>query len=187
MNTRLIKKNTSSPFRQQRSMVNQGGEGGAYEQGGFNPDIVYSDNGISDGIAGFGKIVGAGLLSRTAGDVNDENERKVERLEKRNKRIDSKMSTADDNKKSRLEKRKTNINSRIDKTKKEIKEYEDSLSPFFQKKNVKLTTSDENIFNTKRLSKEKNQAYIKKEVGDKPKYKIGISDMPKELRIPNKR
>jgi hypothetical protein len=130
MSTRLIKKNTSSPFKQQRSIVNQGGEGGAYEEGGFNPNNVYSDNGISEGIAGFGKIVGAGLLSRTAGDVNDENQRKVNRLEKRNKRVDEKISKTDGDKKSKLEKRKTRINSRIDKTKQEIKKYEDSLKEY---------------------------------------------------------
>ena len=182
-----MKKNSSSPFRLQRSIVDQGGAGGVYEEGGFNPNNVYSDNGISEGIAGFGKIVGAGLLSRTAGDVNDENEKKVDRLEKRDKRIDDKISKADETKKSKLEKRKIRVGSKIDKTKEEIKEYEKSLSPFFQKKNTKLTSSDENIFNTKRLSKEKNKEYIKKEVGSKPKRKVGISDMPKEIRIPNKR
>ena len=192
-----MKKNSSSPFRLQRSIVDQGGAGGVYEEGGFNPNNVYSDNGISEGIAGFGKIVGAGLLSRTAGDVNDENERKVDRLEKKEERLRTKEGalelgdfsngTNTSKKQERLNNRVDRVKKRKDKTSAEIKEYEKSLSPFFQKKNTKLTSSDENIFNTKRLSKEKNKEYIKKEVGSKPKRKVGISDMPKEIRIPNKR
>lgn len=183
----LIKNNTKSPFKLQRSIVSQSGEGGAYEEGGFNPNLVYSDNGISASIAGFGKIIGAGLASRTAGDKNKENERKVERLNKRSKSLDEKISNSEEDTKSKLERRKLRVVSKIDKTNKEIKDYEKSLSPFLQKKKEKLTTQDRNIFNTKRLSKEKNQALIKEQVGEKPKYKPILSDMPKEIRIPNKR
>lgn len=52
------------------------------------------------------------------------------------------------------------------------------------KKKNSLTSSDRNIFNTKPLSKKKNQEYIKEQVGEKPKYKPQLSDMPASVRIP---
>ena len=58
--------NIISPFMLQRSMVDQGGEGGAYESGGFNPDTVYSDNGAASAIVGIGKTMGSSLASRTS-------------------------------------------------------------------------------------------------------------------------
>jgi hypothetical protein len=187
MKNNIISRNTSSPFKQQRSIVNQGGEGGAYEEGGFNPNNVYSDNGVSDAIAGFGKIVGAGLLSRTAGDKNEDNERKSERLTKRSNRINEKISSVDDSKKSKLEKRKNRVDTRLKETNKEIEEYKKSITPVLQKRNEKLTTSDRNIFNKKRLTESKRQVFIKEQVGEKPKHKPQLSDMPKEVRIPNKK
>lgn len=44
-------------------MVDQGGAGGAYESGGFNPDAVYNNDAANAAIVSFGKIVGAGLAS----------------------------------------------------------------------------------------------------------------------------
>jgi hypothetical protein len=63
MSLNLIKKNSSSPFHLQRSMVDQGGSGGAYESGGFNPDMVYNNDAANAAIMSFGKIVGAGLTA----------------------------------------------------------------------------------------------------------------------------
>ena len=49
------------------------------------------------------------------------------------------------------------------------------------KKKNSLTSSDRNIFNTKPLGKKKNQEYIKEQVGEKPKYKPQLSDMPASI------
>ena len=54
-----------------------------------------------------------------------------------------------------------------------------------KKKKSILTSNDRNIFNTKPLSDKKRQAYIKEEVGKKPKNKPQLSDMPASVRIPN--
>ena len=50
-----------------------------------------------------------------------------------------------------------------------------------KKKKSILTSSDRNIFNTKPLGKKKNQEYIKEQVGEKPKYKPQLSDMPTSI------
>lgn len=60
MSLDIVKKNSSSPFHLQRSMVDQGG---IYEQGGFNPDMVYNNDLANEAIESFGKIVGAGLMA----------------------------------------------------------------------------------------------------------------------------
>lgn len=121
MSIGLIKKNSSSPFKLQRSMVNQSGEGGAYESGGFDPDITYNDGGASNAIASIGKVVGAGLASRTAGDEIKSKENKQKRLEERGKRIDEKSTNSTNDKQiSRLEKRKQKVVDRIEDTKKKI-------------------------------------------------------------------
>lgn len=60
MSLDLVKKNSSSPFHLQRSMVDQGG---AYESGGYNPDMVYNNDAANATIVSFGKIVGAGLTA----------------------------------------------------------------------------------------------------------------------------
>jgi len=61
MSLDLVRKNSSSPFQLQRSMVDQGGAGGAYESGGFNPDAVYNNDAANAAVESFGKIVGAAL------------------------------------------------------------------------------------------------------------------------------
>jgi hypothetical protein len=63
MSLDLVRKNSSSPFHLQRSMVDQGGAGGAYESGGFDPDNVYNNDAANAAIMSFGKIVGAGLTA----------------------------------------------------------------------------------------------------------------------------
>ena len=60
MSLDLVKKNSNSPFQLQRSIVDQGG---VYESGGFNPDMVYDNDLANDAVESFGKLVGAGLLA----------------------------------------------------------------------------------------------------------------------------
>lgn len=116
MSLGLVKKNSNSPFRLQRSMVDQGGEGGAYESGGYNPNAVYDDGGIAESIAGFGKVIGAGLGSRTAADDNASDIRKSERLGKKEARLHDKKLLNSDNenlgKRAGLEKREEKVSAR---------------------------------------------------------------------------
>ncbi len=86
----LVKKNSSSPFYLQRSMVSQGGEGGAYESGGYTGQSTYSDGGVAESIAGFGKVFGAALGSRTAADDNASDVKKKSRLERKDTRLTEK-------------------------------------------------------------------------------------------------
>ena len=94
MSLNLIKNNSSSPFHLQRSIVDQGGEGGAYESGGYTGESQYSDGGVSSAITSFGKILGAGIGSRTEKDENNANINKETRLQKRSTRIEGKQKTA---------------------------------------------------------------------------------------------
>jgi hypothetical protein len=77
MSLNLIKKNSGSPFHLQRSMVDQGGSGGAYESGGFDPNNVYNNDAANAAIMSFGKIVGAGL---TAAGKEKEKEKPKEKV-----------------------------------------------------------------------------------------------------------
>ena len=133
MSLNLVKSNSSSPFRLQRSMVDQGGEGGAYESGGYTGQSEYSDGGMSEAIASFGKVVGAGLSSRTASSKNDANVKKEARLEKRSDRIEGrkdKATTAGNTEKAnRLDKRNTRVEAKKEKTTAEIKKYNESQKP----------------------------------------------------------
>lgn len=133
MSLNLVKSNSSSPFRLQRSMVDQGGAGGAYESGGYTGESQYSDGGMSEAVAGLGKVVGAALGSRTASDKNDANVKKEARLEKRSDRIEKRKDKAttagDTDKATRLGKRNTNVEARKEKTTAEIKKYNESQKP----------------------------------------------------------
>jgi hypothetical protein len=60
----IVKKNSSSPFQLQRSMVDQGGRGGAYEAGGFNPDMVYNNDAANAAIESLGKVIGAAIYAK---------------------------------------------------------------------------------------------------------------------------
>jgi hypothetical protein len=62
MSIGLVKKNSSSPFQLQRSMVPQ--SGGAYEDGGFNPKAVYNNDAANAAITSFGQTIGAALTAR---------------------------------------------------------------------------------------------------------------------------
>lgn len=77
MSLDLVRKNSSSPFHLQRSMVDQGGAGGAYESGGFDPNNVYDNDAANAAIMSFGKIVGAGL---TAAGKDKEKEKPKEKV-----------------------------------------------------------------------------------------------------------
>lgn len=120
MSLNIIKKNSSSPFNQQRSMVNQSGSGGAYESGGYDPNNTYGDNNIASAIVGFGTSVGAGLGSITAGDRNEQNIAKSERLKQRKAKISGK--NAND---PRIDK----INKKILSTEEKIESYKEYYHP----------------------------------------------------------
>jgi hypothetical protein len=121
MSLNIIRKNSSSPFNQQRSMVNQSGEGGAYESGGYNPNSVYDGGGdILNAIVGFGSSIGAGLSSRTAEDKNESDVNKVSRLEKRKEKIKGK---------NQIDPRINRIDARIDKTNSRINKYNEFIKP----------------------------------------------------------
>jgi hypothetical protein len=131
MSLGIINKNTSSPFMLRRSIVDQGGQGGAYESGGFNPDQGYSDGGAATAIAALGSTIGAGLSSRTAGDDNKDDMSTSKRLVKKSKRITEKISSSDtsEDKKKRLEKRLGNIGEKQIKVKSRINEYNEMVKP----------------------------------------------------------
>jgi hypothetical protein len=121
MSLNIIRKNSSSPFNQQRSMVNQSGEGGAYESGGFDPNNVHDSGGeILNAIVGFGSSIGAGLSSRTAEDKNEEDINKVSRLEKRKEKIKGK---------NQIDPRITRIDAKIEKTNSRINKYNEFINP----------------------------------------------------------
>ena len=130
MSLNLVRNNSSSPFRLQRSIVDQGGEGGAYESGGYTGESQYSDGGMSEAIAGVGKVVGAGISSRTASDKNDANVKKEARQERRSAKLESKQKQAteagDTKRAERLGKRNTGVESRKANTTSEIKKYNES-------------------------------------------------------------
>lgn len=133
MSLGLIKKNSSSPFMLQRSMVDQGGEGGAYESGGFNPDTVYSDGGAASAIVGIGRTMGASLASRTSEDKNKDNEQKSARLSRRAVKTESKKQEAiksgNVNKAERMKDRGERVESRLKSTNEEIKKYKEAKKP----------------------------------------------------------
>jgi len=133
MSINLVRNNSSSPFRLQRSMVDQGGAGGAYESGGYTGQSEYSDGGMGDAIASVGKVVGAAISSRTAGDKNDANLKKEARLEKRSDRIEGKKDKAttagDTARATKLDDRNKKVEARKEKTTAEITKYNESQKP----------------------------------------------------------
>ena len=143
MSLNLVRNNSSSPFRLQRSMVDQGGEGGAYESGGYNPNATYSDGGVAESIANFGKVVGAGIGSITEGDKNKFNEKKAERLEVRAKKTENKKQNAlksgNVDKADRMQKRGERVEGRLKQTNADIKKYKESVTPTL-KSDIKSTS-----------------------------------------------
>ena len=87
MSLNLVNRNTSSPFHLQRSMVDQGGEGGVYESGGYTGTSTYNNDAANAAIESFGTTIGAALSSRTPEDKNKVNIKAKERLEKKSDRL----------------------------------------------------------------------------------------------------
>jgi hypothetical protein len=87
MSFSIIKKNTGSPFRLQRSIVDQGGAGGAYESGGYTGESTYNNDAVNAAVESIGTTIGAALSSRTPGDKNKANVKAKERLEKKSDRL----------------------------------------------------------------------------------------------------
>lgn len=87
MSFSIIKKNTGSPFRLQRSIVDQGGAGGAYESGGYTGESTYNNDAANAAVESIGTTIGAALSSRTPGDKNKANVKAKERLEKKSDRL----------------------------------------------------------------------------------------------------
>lgn len=129
MSLDIIKKNSNSPFHLQRSIVSQSGEGGAYEEGGYTGQSEYTDGGISSGIVGFGKVVGAGLSSVTAGDINESNVKKSKRLTERSKKLTTKASESEGDKSTRLTNRSARIDKKVEGINAKIKEYSEFIKP----------------------------------------------------------
>lgn len=133
MSLNIVKKNSSSPFHLQRSIVDQGGSGGAYESGGFNPDMVYNNDSANAAIESLGKVIGAGLSSRTEGDKNKSNEKKAERLEKRGERVEDKkqksLESGNLDRANRMQKRGERVESRLKETNKQIAAYKETQKP----------------------------------------------------------
>ena len=129
----LIRKNSSSPFHLQRSMVDQGGEGGAYESGGYNPDATYNNDAANAAIESFGKVVGAGLSSRTEEDKNKSNEKKAARLERRGVKTEAKkqeaLKSGNIDKADRMADRGKRVEGRLKSTKAEIDTYKKNQNP----------------------------------------------------------
>lgn len=134
---RLIQKHTASPFKLVRSIVDQGGEGGAYESGNYNPD-EYDRSGeiITTSLESASKIMGAALGSITKGDINKkrikDNQRRDKRISNIDKKLEKETTRMTDQgkqqvgtkKSKRLEERKQRIQGRVEKTAKKIDEYE---------------------------------------------------------------
>jgi hypothetical protein len=149
MSLDLVKKNSNSPFQLQRSIVDQGGSGGAYESGGFNPDMVYNNDAANAAVESLGKVIGAAISSRTAADNNASDVKTKERLDKKQARLSEKKSTLtgmeDVSKSVRLGNRIERSENKEAKVVKRINEYEKS-----QKLPITSTlTSSLNSINTK--------------------------------------
>jgi len=134
MSLNLVRKNSSSPFHLQRSIVDQGGEGGAYERGGYDPSNVYSDGGIASAIAGIGTVAAAAIEARTPGDDNQEDLKKQKRLENKVKDLKEKRSgntSMEDitGKNAKIDKRLERINKRQENIGNRIKEYNEIQKP----------------------------------------------------------
>jgi len=161
MSLKIIRQNSSSPFHLQRSMVDQGGAGGAYESGGFTGESQYSDGGAAAAISSIGSSVAAGLNSITTADKNKMNEKKAARLEARSAKTEKKKELAtaagDTDKAARMEKRNTRVEGRLNETNKKIEEYKESKNPTLKsdikpdstkKENTKVETKKDIVSNT---------------------------------------
>lgn len=152
---KLIKKHTASPFKLARSIVDQGGQGGAYESGGYDPNEYDASNEIMTASLEAGsRMFGAALGSMTKGDLNKIRIKGNERREKRISNIDKKLEKettrmtdqgrqeVGTKKSKKLEEKKQRIQGRIDRNAKKIEEYEsvygkDTSNDFLKKEREK--------------------------------------------------
>lgn len=125
MSLDIIKRNSGSPFHLQRSIVAQGDENGAYSQGGYDPEHVYSNSGLAAGISAFGKTVEAGLGAITDSDRNAMDVKKKDRLEKREDKISDKQikEGVSDKKYARLTNRFNRVAAKKEATQSRIDDY----------------------------------------------------------------
>jgi len=133
MSLQLLRQTVRSPFQLQRSMVDQGGAGGAYESGGFTGKSQYSDGGMAAAISSFGASISAGIDAISDKDMNKMNEKKATRLENRSQQTELKKQQATDagntKKADRMDKRNKRVEARLGETNKKIEEYKQSKNP----------------------------------------------------------
>lgn len=146
MSLNLVRKNSNSPFHLQRSIVDQGGEGGAYESGGYNPDNVYNDGGAASTISATGTITAATINARTPGNENKEDLKKQKRLEGKEKKLKDERSgntSMEDvtGRNATIDKRLDRINKRQENISGRIKEYNEIQKPTVKSDIPKQTTS----------------------------------------------
>ena len=125
MSLNIIKKNSGSPFLLQRSIVDQGGAGGAYEEGGFSGKASYNNDAANAVMESFSETVGKALSSTTPGDKNKSDIKSKERLEKKSVRLKDKASKADYDKSTKLTNRAAKVDARVEKKKESISKYEE--------------------------------------------------------------
>lgn len=125
MSFSIIRKNTGSPFHLQRSMVDQGGAGGAYESGGYTGESNYNNNAANAAIESIASTMGTALSSRTPDDKNKSNIKSKERLEKKSVRLKDKASKADYDKSTKLTNRAAKVDARVEKKKQSISKFEE--------------------------------------------------------------
>lgn len=126
MSLNLVKRNSGSPFQLQRSIVDQGGEGGAYESGGYTGKSTYNNDAANAAMQSFGATVGAALSSRTPGDKNKADIKSKERLEKKSERLTKEGKTD----------RATKVTTRVEKKKESISKYEEEQKKKIPKANL---------------------------------------------------
>lgn len=163
MSLDIVKKNSNSPFHLQRSMVDHSG---AYEQGGFNPDMVYNNDMANAAIESFGKIIGAGLSAMTDEDANKADIKTKDRLDKKEKSIkDNSWKNADNSRttqRERSQRKLDRIDKRQEKVEGRIADYNKTKNPF--------TTS---TLTTTTPTATKSAAVIAKEPENKSSFNIG--------------
>ena len=125
MSFSIIRKNTGSPFHLQRSMVDQGGAGGAYESGGYTGESNYNNDAANAAIESIASTMGTALSSRTPDDKNKSNIKSKERLEKKSVRLKDKASKADYDKSTKLTNRAAKVDARVEKKKQSISKFEE--------------------------------------------------------------
>jgi hypothetical protein len=126
MSLNLVNRNTSSPFHLQRSIVDQGGEGGVYESGGYTGAADYNADAVNATLTSFAETVGNALSERSPEGNNKQDVKTKERLENRSKRLNEKKTSSTNEKKvARIEKRLTNIGERKQKVETRIKTFEE--------------------------------------------------------------